>query len=97
MLKQHHLQITKNILAKHLDLNQYHTFIFGSWANNTNRPYSDIDIGLEGPRPVPQNTIFQIKNAFEDSDLPYFVDVIDFTTTSETFQKVAKQHTIPLN
>lgn len=97
MLKQHHLQLTKDILAQHLDLNQYRPFIFGSWAKNTHRPYSDMDIGLEGPQPIPNDTMFKIKNAFEDSDLPYFVDVVDFATVSDQFKQVAKQHTIPLN
>lgn len=91
-------QLTKEIqeiIWQHLDKNTYQAFIFGSRATGTNRKYSDIDIGIKGPI-LDIATLAKIKSAFEESTLPYNVDVVDFNYTSEQFQEVALANIIYL-
>lgn len=89
---------TINFLQKTIRLyvpdEKYRAFIFGSRATNTNRRYSDIDLGIAGPVPLPSKQYIQIKDAFEQSDLPYKVDVVDFSQVSDVFKKMALRHTI---
>lgn len=97
MLQKKYLDQIKKILWQHLDPKKDKTFIFGSWAVGDNRKFSDIDIGIKSTRKIPYPTIFKLKNAFEESNLPYTVDVVDFASTTKKFREVAKQATFPLN
>ncbi len=82
--------ITK-ILDKHLSPD-YERFIFGSWARNENKYYSDIDVGIYGEQPLDIQTLGMIENDFAESDIPYVVDVVDFARTSQSFKKTALQY-----
>lgn len=84
------------IVRKHLPDPAYRVFIFGSRAEGTNRKFSDVDIGILGPRPVPNQTLFKIEDELEESDIPYLVQVIDFATVEEKFKKIAMSATISL-
>jgi predicted nucleotidyltransferase len=41
------------LVRRHVPDPAYRIFLFGSRAEGTAHPRSDIDIGIEGPRPVP--------------------------------------------
>lgn len=57
--------------------------LFGSRATDQHSPYSDIDIALDGGCLIPSNTIGDIKDAVTNSNIPYFVDVVDVNAVSE--------------
>ncbi len=97
MLKKKYLDIINKILWVHLDKSRDRAFIFGSWAIGDNRKFSDIDIGIESKRKLPLKIISRLKEAFEISDLPYMVDVVDFRGTDREFKKLAKAKIIKLN
>jgi len=48
--------------------------LFGSRAKGNYKPGSDIDLAVKGP--VSKDTLSALLTAFEDSLLPYFVDVV---------------------
>lgn len=87
--------LTKTIRA-HIPDAGYKSFVFGSRATHAHRPYSDIDLGIIGPAPLPAKQYIELKDALEQSDLPYKVDVVDFSDVPESFKNVALRHTIPL-
>lgn len=89
-------QITK-IVFRFLDPKKDRAFIFGSRAFGGNRKFSDIDIGIETKREIPGSTIEEIKELFEESDIPYTIDVVNFSDVSDKFKKIAKQKVIYLN
>jgi predicted nucleotidyltransferase len=95
MLTQKQLKIIKEIVFARLDPKRYFVFIFGSRSTGTSEKFSDIDIGIEGPG-LPVETKIDIEDAFEASELPYRVDVVDFSTVSSKFKQVAKQSIITL-
>lgn len=53
--------------------------IFGSRALQTNRPGSDIDIALFGEG-ITLTIILSLVNAFDESDIPYLVDIIKYNS-----------------
>jgi len=87
----------KKIVFSHLDSSVYKAFIFGSRATGTNRKYSDIDLGIVARTKVPTTTMFDLEDEFDQSNLPFKVDVVDFNNVSENFKKVALKNVLYLN
>jgi len=79
----------KKIIFQFLDPKKYKVFIFGSRAKEKARKYSDYDIGISGKRPLPSYLKVLIEEALEESDLPFKVDIVDFSKVSKDFKKVA--------
>ncbi|MDR1578637.1 MAG: nucleotidyltransferase domain-containing protein [Deltaproteobacteria bacterium] len=61
---------------------------FGSRQRGTHRKHSDLDLAVVGDGCQTLSVIGSIKEAFEDSILPYRVDVLDYHTVSPSFQKI---------
>ena len=66
-------------------------YLFGSCAMGTNKPNSDIDILLDTGNPIDLTIISKINNDFEESDLPYRIDLVDSALTSSNFKKVTEK------
>ena len=78
-----------SIVGRRLDLAQYRLFFFGSRVTNSGDDHSDIDVGVEGPAPVPAATLGVIKEELENLPTVYKVDLVDFATVSGDFRQVA--------
>lgn len=52
-------------------------FVFGSRARGDAHRHSDLDLLLVSARPLPLTRLFRLEEAFEYSDLPFRVDVVD--------------------
>ncbi len=68
------MQIVLNILNRYQEIER--VVIFGSWARENFKTGSDIDLAIwqaEGA-----NIIFKLNSDFEESKLPYFVDLLDY-------------------
>ena len=90
-----HLALVQAILTDHLP--QARVLAFGSRAVGTPRKYSDLDLAIIQPEPLTLRTISRLKNAFEDSDLPICVDVVDWNQADSEFKAmVAAQGMIEL-
>ena len=87
------IALIKSILRKHIPDSNYKIFIFGSRASSTGDKRSDIDIGIEGPKPIDLSILGLIREELEESsDIIYKIDVVDFKSVSSKFYNVAKQH-----
>ena len=64
---------------------------FGSRAIGRAKPYSDLDLAINGEKPLGIDLAAQLAEAFAESDLPYKVDIVDWTTVSERFRKVIER------
>ncbi len=84
-----HLKIVQDILKKHVP--EREVWAFGSRAKWLAKEYSDLDLCILGETPLSFRTLGLLEEAFEDSDLPYTVDVVDWATTSESFRKIIKR------
>jgi uncharacterized protein len=52
-------------------------WVFGSRATGRARPYSDLDILISSAAPLDWRTRADLKDAFEASNLPFRVDVVE--------------------
>jgi type I restriction enzyme S subunit len=60
-------------------------WVFGSRAKNTARPTSDLDLAIDAGRPLTREESGALQDAFEESDLPYSVDVVDLHAVTPSF------------
>jgi len=89
-------RICGNIIRNHLPDPAYKIFLFGSRARGTAHPRSDIDIGIEGPGPVPYETFASILADIEESPTLLSVDVVDFKRVPEEFRAIALRHVLEI-
>ena len=64
---------------------------FGSRARRTAKPYSDLDLALITDKPLSLAQLACIKDAFDSSDLPIRVDLVDWASASDTFRRIIEQ------
>ena len=84
-----HLATVKAILAEHVP--ECEVRAFGSRVTWTARDYSDLDLAVVGEGPVDWRVLGRLKEAFEESDLPMRVDVLDWHAASDNFKKVIER------
>lgn len=80
-----------DIVGRHLDLKEYKVFFFGSRVAGTNFPRADIDLGVEGPKPIPAKIKLEIEEKLENLRTLFKIDFVDFQNVSEKFKKEAKK------
>ncbi len=65
----------------------YRVLLFGSWVAGEAAPRSDIDIGIEGPTPVPPPAMVAIRDACEALSTLRAVDLVDLNRVGPDFGK----------
>lgn len=80
-----HLIIVQNILSKY----PYSFYAFGSRARGNPKILSDLDICFFDH--IPLNVLGHIEEDFEESDLPYKVDIVDWNKCSDDFRVIIKK------
>lgn len=79
------LEIVQQILAQHLP-SDAKIYVFGSRAKGTTKRSSDLDLAIDLGRRLQQKEEFALSFAFEDSNLPFKVDVVDLHAISASFK-----------
>jgi type I restriction enzyme S subunit len=69
---------------------------FGSRVTGNAKPFSDLDLAIMGDEPLPLETRARLEEAFSESDLPWKVDVLDWSLTEKGFQKAIKESSLSL-
>ena len=64
---------------------------FGSRARWTAKSHSDLDLALITGTPLPLEKFAALKDAFDESNLTFRVDIVDWATTTESFRKIIQQ------
>jgi predicted nucleotidyltransferase len=78
-------EIVSRILARYVP--DRPVFVFGSRATGQAKRRSDLDIAVGGNEPLSLRIQGDLADAFDESDLPIEVDVVDLASVSETFRK----------
>ena len=64
---------------------------FGSRATWTAKNYSDLDLAILGDEPLPLDVSSALAEAFNESDLPFKVDLVDWARIDKTFRKIIRR------
>ncbi len=74
--------IIKNILNDYRD---YSFYYYGSRVKGTYEKTSDLDILIKGQTEIPLSALSEIKDKFDESNLPYIVNFCDIHGIDENF------------
>jgi predicted nucleotidyltransferase len=80
-----HRRIVLDILNTHLPAGAA-VWAFGSRVNGRARRYSDLDLAIDAGRRLTIDETATLREAFDDSDLPYRVDVVDWQAINPGFR-----------
>jgi predicted nucleotidyltransferase len=89
-----HLEIVKNILTEIVP--DIEVFAFGSRVTGPAKEHSDLDLLLKGKGIIDKTVMRKLKTAFEDSDLPFRVDVLDWTSTKKGFREMIEKQAVKI-
>ncbi|MDR0727315.1 MAG: nucleotidyltransferase domain-containing protein [Puniceicoccales bacterium] len=82
------MQFVRVTLARHLINSGATVYVFGSRATGKARKFSDLDLAIDYPDGIPENTLLALKDDFEESNFPYFVDITDYHRCDRPFQEI---------
>jgi predicted nucleotidyltransferase len=85
------IQILKKYVLDILKDEEVRIVLFGSRARGGATTVSDVDIGLIPKGKVDKKKIVILKELVEELNIPYKVDIIDFSYVSEELKKEALQ------
>lgn len=86
-LSTDHRRIVLDILDAHLPAAAA-VWAFGSRVSGRARPYSDLDLAIDAGRRLTIDETSLLREAFDESDLPYRVDIVDWQAISPDFRSL---------
>jgi len=94
-LDARHLHVIQAILREHVP--DCEVWAFGSRVGSNSKRFSDLDLAVVATSALPTRRLALLAYAFEESDLPIKVDVVDLQSTSAAFrQRIASRHEVIL-
>ena len=93
-LRPDHRKIVEDILRDHLP-DGVKVWVFGSRAEWTTKDSSDLDLALESDKPLDTRTVMALELAFEESLLPFRVDVVDLERAEDGFREIVEASRTP--
>jgi predicted nucleotidyltransferase len=84
-----HLAVACDILARNAGAREI--WPFGSRARGAAKPYSDLDLVVIREQPLDIAELAQLADAFEESDLPWRVDIVEWATTDTAFRRIIER------
>lgn len=88
------LAIVRAILAKHLP--HAKVWAFGSRVLGTAKRFSDLDLAVEDKKELSISSWGNLRDAFQESDLPISVDILDMRTVKQPFKRIVEQQRVAL-
>ncbi|MDR3338182.1 MAG: nucleotidyltransferase domain-containing protein [Treponema sp.] len=85
-VSEHEMKIIQNILREHAG--DCEVRAFGSRYKWTAKDYSDLDLALVGKSKLGLTRTGALRDAFEESGLPFRVDILDWHNISKEFQAI---------
>ena len=94
-LSAKHRRIVLDVLAERLPRSAL-VWVFGSRATGRARRYSDLDLAIDAGRPLTLDEAAILRDDFEESDLPYRVDLVDWRAIDDRFRRLIAAERIAL-
>lgn len=92
-LNPNDLALVRSILRRYVP--DETVYVFGSRATGRTRYLSDLDLLVDRQQPLDRRTMADLVEAFDESDLPIEVDVVDLSTVTDTFRARVMAERIP--
>jgi type I restriction enzyme S subunit len=90
--------LVRTLLRRHFPDGE--AWIFGSRYHGDAKKFSDLDLALKAARPLTLRELGLLDEAFENSSLPFKVDVVDYQTVGDSFRSIIDRNSMlfyPMN
>ena len=84
------MEFIKQVLKKYVPHAEVRAF--GSRVDGRAKPYSDLDLAIVGKEKIDRLDLVKLKEAFQESSLPFRVDIVDWHRISENFRKIIEKN-----
>ena len=91
------LSDVKEMVLKHVGHLSVRVYLFGSWARGNPRRSSDIDVAIIHRGEVTASCLALLREALEESSIPYRVDVVDLNEAAPTLVEAVTREGILWN
>lgn len=81
-----HEAMVREMLMKHVPDRE--VWAFGSRVTGTAKKNSDLDLAVMGDEPLPARVRSALNEAFDESKLPFQVDVVEWAATGKIFRDI---------
>lgn len=85
-ITEHQHSIVQDILRR--SLHDCEVLAFGSRLSTSNKKSSDLDLAIIGHQGFSLLQLYELREKFSESELPFRVDIIDWNAISPEFRKV---------
>jgi predicted nucleotidyltransferase len=89
----HDAVLVRSILDTHVP--DMDVWAFGSRATGKAKRYSDLDLVLISDQRIAFSALAALEAAFEESNLPFKVDVVDITSVAPAFRAIIEATAVP--
>jgi predicted nucleotidyltransferase len=87
---KHELDVVRSILERFVP--DAETIVFGSRIHGTAKPWSDLDFAIKPKPPLDWNLLAEIKETFQESELPFRVDLLDWNDITPAFCRAIEKN-----
>lgn len=91
------LDAVRAIVLKALGGREARVYLYGSFADRTERVYSDIDIAIDPAAPLPAGFLLDLHETLELSTVPRTVHVVDLSSADAGFAETVRRRGILWN
>jgi len=88
-IDENHLQIVQRVLLERVP--DYQVFAFGSRCRGAANADTDLDLLIRGKEKIQSEEIFKLIEAFQTSELPFRVDILDWHALNDEFRHVIEK------
>ncbi len=90
-----HRRLVLDILRVHLP-SAAAVWVFGSRTTGRARRYSDLDLAIDAGRRLSLDETAILREAFDECDLHYRVDIVDWHAIGDDFRRLIAAERVPL-
>ena len=87
----------RRIVAARLGRYEVRVYLFGSRATGVAHEASDIDLAVDPREPLPAGTLADLREALEESSIPFRVDIVDLRDTDAKFRDSVREKGVEWN
>ena len=84
----------RRIVLSKLEGTPCRVYLFGSFARHTAQQFSDIDVAIEAQDALSPVLLAEIREALDESRVPYEVDLVDLNRASPALRDAVRQEGI---
>jgi predicted nucleotidyltransferase len=85
-----------DIVKRTMGQKPYRIFVFGSRVSGRVQKSSDLDLLIKMENPLELSLLAMLKENFENSDLPFRVDAVDFHRLHKEYQSFILQEAVEI-